>query len=376
MGTHTMGNQTSSNNSRKGPMKKLRNVAPLSPLRRVKVAKTPAPRPRFDWLDCYNVTASNPHPQELPNEHEFSDFILHHDQKLGEGSFAKVILATHIQTRQKVAVKITTKANIPAEMRQYVRQEPGVLAQLHHNNIVRMLHIHEDSNYIYMFLQYMEGGDLHSRLERDGAIPEDVVREWFKQIVSALEYTHNADYCHRDLKLENLLISGEGKKAKVMMIDYGFAGHMPDDSHRFGDFPGSFCYAAPELIRGVRYCGRSADVYSMGVILYTLLQSSYPHYSEDRREMTRMILNEDITFYGYNTAPARELTRWMLAKDPASRPTLAQIKNHPWLNPDQATQKLKAAAMSPIKTTVQRLKETARASLSPVPSRRRRQSAF
>ena len=300
-----MGNQTSTP-SKNGPVQKLRQsmASPMSPLRKLKQSKaTPVPiKPRFDWLDCYNVSESNPTPQALPTEYSFSDFILHHDQQLGEGAFAKVILATHVRTQEKVAVKITTKKSIPEEMRSYVRQEPGVLAQMAHKNIVRMLHVHEDVNYIYMFLQYMAGGDLHSRLERDGAIAEDDAREWFKQILAALEYTHNKDYCHRDLKLENLLIAGEGKKAKVLMIDYGFAGHMPTEDFLFQDFPGSFCYAAPELIKGTPYHGRSADVYSMGIILYTMLQSSYPFYSEDRREMTKMILNEDVSFESYNTS--------------------------------------------------------------------------
>jgi len=212
----------------------------------------------------------------------------------------------------------------------------------------------------------MAGGDLHSRLERDGIIKEETAKEWFKKIVSALEYSHKKNYCHRDLKLENLLISGEGKKAKILMIDFGFAGWMPTESHRFSDFPGSFCYAAPELIQGIPYRGKSADVYSLGVILYTLLQSSYPFYHEDRSEMTEMILQDPVSFETYNTAPARELVKWMLMKNPESRPTLEQIKNHAWLN-DSTPSKM----MSPLKNTAHRIRDTARASLSPIQNRRK-----
>lgn len=299
-----MGNHTS---KPREAVHKIRQVAsPLSPLKRKKaeIAKnieTPV-KQKYDWLSCYNATPQNPKPQELPEEYEFSDFVIHHDQQLGEGAFAKVVLATHLPTKKKVAVKIITKRKIPEEMKEYVAKEPGALASLKHKNIVSLYLVHEDTNYIYMFLQFMAGGDLHSRLERDGAVSEENAREWFKQILSALEFTHSNKFCHRDLKLENLLISGEGKKAKILMIDYGFAGYMPDDEHLFTDFPGSFCYAAPELIQGIPYNGTYADVYSLGVILYTILQSCYPFYCEEKREMTKMILYDAVEFDTYISA--------------------------------------------------------------------------
>ena len=296
-----MGNHTSKPSAKK--FKKL--TSPLSPRRR-KTRNAPAATPRkpttkFDWLARYNPTPSNPTPLGFENDYSFDEFMLHHDQSLGEGAFAKVILATHIGSGEKVAVKVITKKSIPEEMREYVVKEPGALAGLNHDNIVSLLLVHENADHIYMFLQYMPGGDLHSRLERDGAVEEVNAKEWFRQILAALDFTHQNKFCHRDLKLENLLISGEGKKAKILMIDYGFAGYMPDEDHLFEDFPGSFCYAAPELIRGVPYKGRSADVYSLGVILYTMLQSTYPFYSEDKREMTNMILSDDVTFDTYIT---------------------------------------------------------------------------
>lgn len=291
------------------PIQKLKNTiaSPLSPkLRKRKESKAvsvvASKQQSFDWLSMYNPTPENPTPLGKASEASFDEFILHHDQVLGEGAFAKVILATHIGTRQKVAVKIISKKSIPVEMKDYVVKEPGALAKLTHDNIVSLLLVHENTNFIYMFLQYMPGGDLHSRLERDGAVSEENAREWFRQIVAALDYTHSKNYCHRDLKLENLLISGEGKKAKILMIDYGFAGYMPSEDYNFEDFPGSFCYAAPELIRGIPYKGRGADIYSLGVILYTMLQSSYPFYDEDKRTMTHMILKDEVIFDTYSTA--------------------------------------------------------------------------
>lgn len=301
-----MGNQS----AKPTPIQKIKNTiaSPLSPRLRkkknqvAKAVKSTGNKQSFDWLSMYNPTAENPSPLGKASEASFDDFIMHHDQVLGEGAFAKVILATRISTNEKVAVKVISKKQIPIEMKDYVVKEPGALAQLDHQNIVSLLLVHENANFIYMFLQYMPGGDLHSRLERDGAVCEEHAKEWFRQIVDALEFTHNKQFCHRDLKLENLLISGEGKKAKILMIDYGFAGYMPTEDYLFEDFPGSFCYAAPELIRGIPYKGRGADIYSLGVILYTMLQSSYPFYDEDKRTMTHMILRDDVIFDTYITA--------------------------------------------------------------------------
>jgi len=349
-------------------------LSPLSPRKTPRPTTVATPsrnttNAQYDWLDCYTPTPQRPNVQELPQTYQFSEFILHRDQVLGEGAFAKVILATHRPTRQKAAVKVITKRAIPLDMREYVVKEPGVLAQLNHKNVVNLWLVHEDSEYIYMFLQYLPAGDLHTRLERDGIVEEDLARVWFKQIIAGLEYVHNSGFCHRDLKLENLLICGEGKKARLIMIDFGFASEMNPRDQLFYDFPGSVSYAAPELLQGIPYKGHSADVYSLGVILYTLTQGTYPHYSEDRAEMFRQITTCPAT-YDHDTSDAlQELLTWMLMKKPENRPTLEQIKNHRFVTGN------KQMLASPLKTTVSRLKQTARASLSPRSSRRR-QSAY
>ena|SRR3990167_541829 len=291
-----MGNQTTTQVPQE-TISKIKNKAkvlsPLSPKKKQRVVQTYTPAPvktNFDWLQCYTPTPQKPEPQ-LPTEFKFEDFVLHTGSVLGEGAFAKVILATHAPTQTKAAVKVISKKSIPVEMKDYVIREPGVLAKLSHKNIVKLYLVHEDTNYIYMFLQYKPGGDVHSRLERDAIVEEDIARVWFKQIIAAVDFSHKAGYCHRDLKLENILISGEGKQAKLLLIDFGFAALMESSTHKFHDFPGSVCYAAPELIQGIPYAGSSADVYSLGVILYTLVQGIYPHYSEDRRELAKMIVN-------------------------------------------------------------------------------------
>ena len=364
-----MGNQTSANNENNNTtINKIKNKAkvlsPLSPKKKQRTIKTYTPAPvksKFDWLECYTPTPARPRPQALPTEYSFTDFELDQNSVLGEGGFAKVILATHKQTGLKAAVKVISKKMIPEDMRDYVVREPGVLAQLSHKNIVKLYLVHEDTNYIYMFLEYKAGGDMHSRLERDGIESEEIARAWFRQILTAVEFCHKTGYCHRDLKLENLLISGEGKAAKVLLIDFGFAGKMDPPTKVFGDFPGSVCYAAPELIRGIPYVGSSADVYSMGVILYTLLQGIYPFFSEDRRELVNQIVGGSVQFETYLSEPAQNLIKWMLAKNPEHRPTLEQIRNHPWIKPANVMNK-----------PLNKIKETARQSLSPSMNRKRR----
>ena len=109
---------------------------------------------------------------------------------LGEGSFAKVMLARHKRSGKLAAVKIIDKTKIPATMKPYVVREPRVLPALHHKNVVKLLLTDEDDEHIYMFMQYMAGGDLHNYVEAKEWLDEREARRVFSQILDAVEYCH------------------------------------------------------------------------------------------------------------------------------------------------------------------------------------------
>jgi serine/threonine protein kinase len=94
--------------------------------------------------------------------------------------------------------------------------------------------------------------------------------------------------------LENILISKTKRSGvhRAMVIDFGFAGHIPTPSFRFTDHPGSVCYAAPELLAGKPYDGKKVDVYALGVTLYVMIHGCYPFYNQNTTELYRMIWHE------------------------------------------------------------------------------------
>jgi serine/threonine protein kinase len=227
---------------------------------------------------------------------------------LGEGSFAKVKLGTHVPSNKKVAVKIIDKTKIPANIKAYAATEPGVLCRLKHANVVKMLLTHETDTEIYIFLQFMAGCDM-----------------------------------------ENILISHKKVNGvrKALLIDFGFAAVVPHSDYKFTDHPGSLCYASPELLAGEKYDGTKVDVYALGVTLYTMLHGVYPFYSPDQRELTMKILNDPVECASDVTDECADLLRMMMAKNPDERPSMRAIKSHPWMK-DATNPITKKTIMTPV----------------------------
>jgi 5'-AMP-activated protein kinase, catalytic alpha subunit len=268
---------------------------------------------------------------------------------LGEGSFAKVKLGTHVPSNKKVAVKIIDKTKIPANIKAYAATEPGVLCRLKHANVVKMLLTHETDTEIYIFLQFMAGCDMHSYIQQKQYLLEEEARKLFVQMLDGCAYIHKEGVVHRDIKLENILISHKKVNGvrKALLIDFGFAAVVPHSDYKFTDHPGSLCYASPELLAGEKYDGTKVDVYALGVTLYTMLHGVYPFYSPDQRELTMKILNDPVECASDVTDECADLLRMMMAKNPDERPSMRAIKSHPWMK-DATNPITKKTIMTPV----------------------------
>lgn len=328
--------------------------------------ETPAPQDN-SWLQIYSPTRT-----PALNRFRSSDFVL--DGKvLGEGSFARVQLATHTATQKKVAVKVIDKTRIPEEMRMYAAREPGILRDLKHPNVVKLLHTEETRCEIQIYLQFMEGCDMHTYVQEHRRLEEREARRLFVQILDAVEYIHSQNVCHRDLKLENILVSKTKRSGthRAMVIDFGFAGHIPTSSYQFTDHPGSVCYAAPELLAGRPYDGKKVDMYALGVTLYVMIHGCYPFYHTDTRTLYNMIWHDPVVCDPTLCSDSlSNMLMLLLQKNPSKRPTSAHLKSHPWVagvaNPYTTPTVAEQMASSPI---VKRLKSVSR-KLSPQVRRR------
>ncbi|KAI8807921.1 kinase-like domain-containing protein [Cladochytrium replicatum] len=263
-------------------------------------------------------------PERDRHERRVGEYIL--KKTIGQGTFGKVKLAEHIHTREKVAVKIIEKANVKtAKQRNSVQREVRLMRLLHHPHIVEVMDILENDTHIFMIMEYAQGGELFDYIVNRGKLSEKESRHFFRQILSAVGYCHSNSVIHRDLKPENLLLTQDNN---IKIIDFGFGNTFHRDK-TLDTYCGSPFYAAPEMIKGVRYMGPEVDIWSLGVILYALLEGKLPF---DANSMTE--LYERISKGVYDTPPgfsqgAAHLISRMLTVDSNARAKLEEVLFHP-----------------------------------------------
>ena len=176
---------------------------------------------------------------------------------IGEGTFGKVKLATHILTGEKVAVKILEKAKIiDVNDVERVAREIHILKMIRHPNIIQLYEIIETPKQLYLIMEYASGGELFEYIVSHTRIKELEACVLFQQIIAGVEYITKLNIVHRDLKPENLLLD---HKKQIKIVDFGLSNtYKPGTTLKTAC--GSPCYAAPEMIAGKRYQGSQVDI--------------------------------------------------------------------------------------------------------------------
>ncbi|XP_026722686.1 maternal embryonic leucine zipper kinase [Athene cunicularia] len=249
-------------------------------------------------------------------------------ETIGTGGFAKVKLARHILTGEKVAIKIMDKLALGDDLHR-VKVEINAMKSLSHQHICRLYHVIETSKKIFMVLEYCPGGELFDYIISKDRLSEEEARIFFRQIVSAIAYVHKQGYAHRDLKPENLLID---EQHNLKLIDFGLCAKPKDGLDNYlRTCCGSPAYAAPELIQGKAYIGSEADIWSMGVLLYTLLCGFLPFDDENVMTLYRKIMKGRYSIPKWLSPSSTLLLDQMLQVDPKKRITVKHLLTHPWL---------------------------------------------
>jgi serine/threonine protein kinase len=202
------------------------------------------------------------------NKYTVGNFLL--GKTLGRGSMAKVKLGLHKESGFKVAVKIFSKQRLNAEIawKNKIEKEISIMKLLHkHKNILQLYEVYETSTHLYLILEYAERGELFSLLKSRGTLSLEETLCYFEQLIEGLEYCHSHLICHRDLKLENLLLCADGT---LKIADFGLATLMDPTNNFLVTSCGSPNYVSPEVISGQNYDGAAADIWSAGIILYAL----------------------------------------------------------------------------------------------------------
>uniref|UniRef100_A0A8C1E1Z0 MAP/microtubule affinity-regulating kinase 3 n=1 Tax=Cyprinus carpio carpio TaxID=630221 RepID=A0A8C1E1Z0_CYPCA len=256
---------------------------------------------------------------------------------IGKGNFAKVKLARHILTGREVAIKIIDKTQLNPTSLQKLFREVRIMKILNHPNIVKLFEVIETEKTLYLVMEYASGGEVFDYLVAHGRMKEKEARAKFRQIVSAVQYCHQKHIVHRDLKAENLLLDAD---MNIKIADFGFSNEFTI-GNKLDTFCGSPPYAAPELFQGKKYDGPEVDVWSLGVILYTLVSGSLPFDGQNLKELRERVLRGKYRIPFYMSTDCENLLKRFLVLNPVKRGTLEQIMKDRWINAGSEEDELK-----------------------------------
>uniref|UniRef100_A0A668ABE4 Serine/threonine-protein kinase PLK4 n=1 Tax=Myripristis murdjan TaxID=586833 RepID=A0A668ABE4_9TELE len=248
---------------------------------------------------------------------------------LGKGSFACVYRAKSVKTGVEVAIKtIDKKAMHKAGMVQRVTNEVEIQCRLKHPSILELYNYFEDSNYVYLVLEMCHNGEMSRYLkERKMPFSEDEARHFMHQIVKGMLYLHTHGIMHRDLTLSNLLLTSN---MNIKIADFGLATQLKLPNEKHFTMCGTPNYISPEVATRSAH-GLESDVWSLGCMFYAFL-TGHPPFDTDtvKHTLTKVVLGE-YEMPSHVSDEAQDLIHQLLQKDPAQRPSLSAVLDHPFM---------------------------------------------
>ncbi|KAH8740859.1 Ser/Thr protein kinase [Cryptosporidium ryanae] len=254
--------------------------------------------------------------------------LFHTIKLIGEGSFAKVYRGKNIITGEDIVLKAVDKKKVKESN---VYTEIEVLRRVHHPHIVKFIASFEEEDHVCLVLEFLGGGELFEWIAQKGAYTEEQAKIAMKKVLLALQWLHINNVVHRDLKTENLILEHRNCPESLKIIDFGLAASLGSSAMKMRC--GSPGYVAPEILEDKIYTTK-VDVFSIGVVLYTLLGGSPPFPGSNMKEILKKNIQGNVQFTSSRwkniSSSVKDLIKWMMAKDPESRCSAAQAIYHPW----------------------------------------------
>jgi len=251
---------------------------------------------------------------------------------LGKGGFAKCYEVQDMESKEIFAAKIVSKASV-AKPRAHakLKSEIAIHRDLSHDRIVKLYDYFEDSEHVYIMLEVCPNLTLNEFMRRRPAkrLSEPEAMFYIYDLVMALQYLHQRRVIHRDLKLGNLFLDDE---MRLKVGDFGLAAQLEQHGEKRRTICGTPNYIAPEILEGKRGHSFEVDVWSLGVILYTMIVGRPPFETSDVKATYKRIRMNQYTFPDTVriSHQAKELISNILQTDPRSRPSLEEILNSSW----------------------------------------------
>ena len=249
---------------------------------------------------------------------------------IGKGTFGKVKLSIHLPTKEYVAIKILEKSKIQ-DKDELIRIEREIkyLKMLNHPNIIQIYEVIDNPKNFYIVMEYASGGELFNYINEHKRLTEEEASLFFTQLIYGVKEIHKKKICHRDIKPENLLIS---EKKIIKIIDFNLSKEYSD---MLSSQTGSPCYAAPEVIKGMKYNGLMIDLWACGITLFGMICGYLPFDDKDNNIVFQKILECNIIFPDEKkikvSSEAKDLICKILTPNPLKRIKIDEILNHPFL---------------------------------------------
>lgn len=263
------------------------------------------------------------------------------EEILGQGSFGVVYKATNIATKQSFAMKKIDKQTLGATGHKMLEREVAILKRVQHPHIVALEEVFETSENTYLFMELCDKGELKSLVD-SRQLSEQESATIIERLSSTIAYLHDNDIVHRDLKLENILLRGDGTDDdfNIKVTDFGLS-FLTGGSSTFGNDKmmtttcGTPMYMAPEILDNTVGYSHQCDIWSIGVIMYILLSRKTPFEADTEDELYEKIKAGNIKFSGEQwqsiSESAKTLIKCMIKVDPAARITAKEIRDHHWV---------------------------------------------
>ena len=258
----------------------------------------------------------------LKNSSKLDDYKM--EETIGQGTYGKVKLATHIQTNEKVAIKIINKKRlINNGDNERILNEIKIMSKLNHPNILKAFEVFEDEINYYIVMERPIKGDLFNYICSKGRLSMEESSFIYYQIVNAVDYLHKNKIVHRDMKPENIMLT---KDMIVKIGDFGLSKYFKSTEVKLQTNCGSPCYSAPEVLRGNRYKPIPVDIWGVGIILYCMICGELPFEDEKEDILIRKVTLCNYTCPIFVSQIFKSLFRRILCSNPNERLTIDQIK--------------------------------------------------
>ena len=259
-------------------------------------------------------------------EKQIGNYIL--IKEIGSGGFAKVFLALHIPTGEKVAIKILNKLmfKVGSENHKRLQREISILKCVKHQNVIKLYEVMETPQKIYLVMELCENGELFDYILSNVKLNENIALNFFHQIINAIDYLHKNKIAHRDLKPENMLLDTHNN---IKIIDFGISAQY---SNLLSTPCGTVVYAPPEMHFDCPYRGDLCDVWSCGIVLYAMVVGYLPFSDDNENKNINDIINGRYEMPNELSDELKDMIKGCLNKDVSQRFDIETIKKHKWFN--------------------------------------------